>query len=138
MKTHTTNYKNTFIEVAEDCPVTKGEIPPVKDNKKSSANIQFELISENPYIFTSDDIIFHVFANKNKISEEEIKEAREYFFSKGQACFRASPLTKRYGWGIHHNEEGKIALFGCETNEYRKFSNDKNIKSVKAMRSSKK
>lgn len=30
MKTHATNYKNTFIEVAEDCPVKAAEIPPIK------------------------------------------------------------------------------------------------------------
>jgi hypothetical protein len=28
---HTTNYLNTFIEVAEDCPVKAAEIPPVKE-----------------------------------------------------------------------------------------------------------
>jgi hypothetical protein len=54
MGTCTTNYKNTFIQIAEDCPAVKGEI----------------------------------------------KEAREYFFSKGQACFRTSPLTKSYGASI--------------------------------------
>ena len=30
MKTHTTNYKNTFVEIAEDCSANKGEMPPVK------------------------------------------------------------------------------------------------------------
>ena len=30
MKIHTTNYKNTFIEIAEDCPVSSGQIPPTK------------------------------------------------------------------------------------------------------------
>ncbi|HWV72688.1 MAG TPA: DUF6157 family protein [Pseudosphingobacterium sp.] len=27
MKTHTTNYFDTFIQVAEDCPVASGEVP---------------------------------------------------------------------------------------------------------------
>jgi hypothetical protein len=46
-------------------------------------------------------------------------------------------LTKRYGWGIHNNTEGKIALYGVGSIEYQKFKDDKNLKIVKAMRSKK-
>jgi Family of unknown function (DUF6157) len=138
MKIHTTNYQNTFIEAAEDSPATKAEIPPIKGDKKTVANIEFEMISKNPYKYSSDDVLFQVFAEKNDLTKSEYKEAREQFFSKGQACFRASPLTKRYGWGIHNDENGKIALYGMQTPEYQKFLNDKNLKVVKAMRSSRK
>jgi hypothetical protein len=130
-----TNYFNTFIEVAEDCPATKGEIPPLKDNKKSVANLQFEMLHEHPYKFTSDDILFAVFATRKEIPEEELAEQRALFFSKGQPCFRASPLTKRYGWGIHSNEEGKIAMFSVELEAYQKFIADDSIVKKKAMRS---
>ncbi|MBZ4044672.1 DUF6157 family protein [Flavobacterium hibisci] len=138
MKVHTTNYENTFIEVAEDCPVTNGEIPPLKGTNKTIANIEFEMISKNPYKYSSDDVLFQVFAEKNDLTKSDYKNAREAFFSKGQACLRASPLTKRYGWGIHHDENGKIALYGMETSQYEKYLKDKNIKVVKAMRSSRK
>ena len=138
MKDHTTNYYNTFIEVAEDCPLINGEIPPLKDENKTIANIQFEMISKNPYKYSSDDVLFQVFAEKNDLTKPEYKEAREQFFSKGQACLRASPLTKRYGWGIHNDENGKIAIYGMETAEYKKYAKDKNIKVLKAMRSSRK
>ena len=30
MKIHTTNYFNTLICVAEDCPINQAEIPPIK------------------------------------------------------------------------------------------------------------
>lgn len=33
MKVHTTDYKDTFIEIAEDCPVSEAEISPTKRNK---------------------------------------------------------------------------------------------------------
>ncbi len=39
MKPHTTNYQNTFIQTAEDCPATTGEIPPMRGDKKSAANL---------------------------------------------------------------------------------------------------
>ncbi|SEI37271.1 hypothetical protein SAMN04487995_0095 [Dyadobacter koreensis] len=137
MKQHTTNYQNTFIEIAEDSTANKGEIPPVKEDKKTVANIQFDMVSKHPYKFTSDDVLFHVYAERKDLTESELEEARKDFFSKGQACLRASPLTKRYGWGIHHDKDGKIAMYAFGTREYEKFVNSKEIKVVKAMKSAK-
>jgi hypothetical protein len=134
MKVHTTNYKNTFIEIAEDCPVVNGEIPPVK-KERSVANIQFDMISEHPYKYDSDEVVFLCFAEKNKIRETELKAAREQFFSKGQACLRCSPLTKRYGFGVHFNKEGKVAIYPAGSAEYNRYLNDKTLTRVKAMRS---
>ena len=138
MKIYTTNYENTFIEAAEDSPAIVGEIPKVKGDTKTVAASQFEIISKNPYKFTSDDVLFQVFADKNALTKSEYAAAKEQFFSKGQACLRASPLTKRYGWGVHNDKDGKIALYGIETPEYQKFMKDKNLKVVKAMRTSRK
>jgi len=136
MKTHTTNYKDTLIAVADDCPAARGEVPPVKGDKKSIANLQFELIANQPYRLTSDDVVFGVYAARNDLTQSELAEARELFFSKGQACLRASPLTKRYGWGVHNDSSGKIAIYGCETVEYERLMHDKGVKVVKAMKSS--
>lgn len=135
MKVHTTNYQNTFIAVAEDCPATRGEVPPAKGDVRSIARMQFDLVSQNPYQFTSDQVLFAVFAEKNDLPAEGREEARQSFFSKGQPCFRASPLGKRYGWGVHSDEDGKIALYGCETEQYEKLATDKNLTVLKAMRS---
>ncbi|MFD1603184.1 DUF6157 family protein [Flavobacterium artemisiae] len=135
MKTHTTNYTDTFIEVAADTKAEMGTKPPSKD-KKTVAEMQYELIAKNPYAYTSDDILFQVFADRNDLTKKEYKEAREQFFSKGQACMRASPLTKTYGFGIHNDKNGKIALFGMESKEYQDFLKDSKIKKVKAMKSS--
>jgi tRNA(Leu) C34 or U34 (ribose-2'-O)-methylase TrmL len=138
MKIHTTNYINTFIEVADDCPTDISEIPKSKGNNKTVAEMQFELIVKNPYTYTSDDILFQVYADRNDLTKAEYNEAREQFFSKGQACFRASPLTKRYGFGVHSDKDGKIAIFGRETKEYEQFINDTKVQKVRAMRTSKK
>jgi len=134
MKIHTTNYYNTLIEISDDCPANIGEVPPLKVDKPTIANIQFELISKNPYKFTSDDVLFKAYAIKNDLTEKEIDESKKLFFSKGQACFRASPLTKRYGWGVHSNSEGKIAIFGVESKEYEKLKSDNSTQTVKAMK----
>lgn len=136
MKTHSTNYYNTFIEVADDCPVSKSEVPEVKKDNRTAAVIQFEIISKNPYKYTSDDVLFQVYAEKKDLTKAEYKKAREEFFSKGQPCFRASPLTKRYGWGLHSNEAGQIAIYACESPQYEKLAKDKKLKVIKAMKSS--
>lgn len=135
MTIHTTNYPDTFIAIADDSPATQGEVPPTKGDTRSVANIQYEMISKHPYKYTSDDVLFQIYAERNDLTKSELAKAREQFFSKGQPCLRASPLTKRYGWGVHADKNGKIALVGSETDEYKKFLNDKSLKIVKAMKS---
>lgn len=131
---HSTNYTNTLIEIAEDCPAKAGEIPPIK-NKKSVANLQYELLADHPYQFTSDEILFSVFATRKEILKKDLEDQRAQFFSKGQPCFRASPLTKRYGWGVHADQTGKIALLGAETETYQNLKADASVQKKKAMRS---
>ena len=111
----TTNYIDTFIKIADDCPVLLAEVPPLKNGLKTIAGMQYEMIRENPYKYTSDDVIFTIYACKNDIIQKELGGEREKFFSKGQACFRSSPLPKRYGWGVHSNSEGKIAIYAMES-----------------------
>jgi hypothetical protein len=137
MTTHTTNYENTFVAIADDSPAKNGEIPPAKGGAKTVANLQFNMVIEHPYKYTSDDVIFAVFALRNGVPKNELEEARTQFFSKGQPCFRASALTKRYGWGVHSDTDGKIALYACETKEYQRLLTDKKLKVVKAMKSAK-
>lgn len=36
-KLHTTNYYNTLIEIADDCPARAGEIPPIDRSAKAIA-----------------------------------------------------------------------------------------------------
>lgn len=133
-KTHTTNYYDAFIEVAEDCPVKKAEIP---GKEGSVANLQYIMLHKNPYKHTSDDVLFGVYASRNNIAKSKLKQEKEKFFSKGQPCFRSSSLTKRYGWGVHSDSEGKIALVPVDSKKYKQFKNDEKLKHLKAMRSKK-
>ena len=135
---HSTNYFDTFIEIAEDSPTQMAEVPPIKGEKKTAANLQFEMMYDNPYVYTSDDVLFTTYAIRKEIPRHEMEAAREKYFSKGQPCFRASPLTKRYGWGVHSNAEGKVALFAADSEEYKQFVQDDSIPKKKAMRSKRK
>jgi hypothetical protein len=137
MKIHSTNYYNTLIEVAEDCPLNVAEIPPQKNDEKTITLLQYNMIHEHPYAYTSDDVIFTVYAERLGIPRRDHKTEREKFFSKGQPCMRSSPLPKRYGWGVHSNEEGKLALVALESAAYKKLATDKTVTHLKAMRSRK-
>ena len=130
---YTTNYINTFVEVSEDCPTSIGEMPPMRAGKKTIANYQFDMLYDHPYEYTSDDVFFTVHATREEIPKSEWKEQRQEFFSNGRPCFRSSPLTKRYGWGIHNNGEGKVAIYALDSNEYKTFLRDNSIKKVRAM-----
>ncbi len=132
---HTTNYHDTFIEIADDSPVKTAEVPPVKGEKQTVANLQYDLLIDAPYRYTSDDLLFQVHAIRHAIDKGELEAEREKFFSKGQACMRASPLTKRYGWGVHSDAAGRIALYAAGSAEYEKFVKDGKVKKLKAMRS---
>ena len=129
MKQYTANYVDTFIEVAEGCRLRAAEAPPVKE-PKSVARLEYEMLHGVPYLYSSDDVIFETKGKPKGISRED-------FFSKGQPCFRASALTKRYGWGVHSDKDGKIAIYAVESDEYKRFANDESIRHLKAMRQSK-
>ncbi|WP_191561209.1 DUF6157 family protein [Metabacillus idriensis] len=49
-------------------------------------------------------------------------------------------LLKKYGWGFHFYEAGKIALYGIESPEYKQFMEQKggDLKLLNAMRNSRK
>ena len=131
---HSTNYTNTFITVADDCPTDVGSVPPEKQDP-TIARMQYEMIRNHPYRYTSDEVVFAIYAAKNRIEAADIESQRAAFFSKGQPCLRSSPLGKRYGWGIHSNDASKIALYAHESEEYTQLSNDTTLKQLKAMKS---
>lgn len=130
------NYYNTFIEVSEDCPVEYSEIPKSKKESKTVPVLQYELIADHPYMYTQEDVLFEIFAERKQIPAEQREAERQKFFSKGQPCLRTSSLGKRYGWGIHCNSEGKVALYAVESEQYQTLKDDQQLKHVKAMRSS--
>lgn len=134
-------YTNTFIKIAEDCPVKKSEIPVAKKDKKPAHLIQYELLKNNPYKFGHEDLIFEVFTRQNEIPgetpEKDKEKIRAELFSKGHPCLRASALTKRYGFGAHYNDEGRIAIYPMESKEYSSFLADDTVKILPAMRTKK-
>lgn len=118
----TTNYSNAFISVAEDCPAQTGTVPPGGE-RPTVARLTWEIItSAAAYSLTSDDVLFAVHAARCDIPDELRAQAREEFFARPQACLRSSPLTKTYGWGVHFDAAGRVALYGRQTERYLELS----------------
>ena len=119
---HTTNYVNSLITVSPDTRAVAATAPPI--GKASVAELQFAMMHGHDYELTSDDVIFEVFAQRKGLAAEDRRAARDQFFSKGQPCLRTSPLAKSYGWGIHADAEGRVALVAVGSSRYEALMND--------------
>ena len=133
------NPLNQFIEIAPDCELKAAVVPQEKGGKPSIATIEYKLLSGKPYGYTLEELKFATHVQHKHIPPAAVKTQRQQlwneYFAKPCACMRASPLTKQYGWGAHYDEQGKIAIYPVESEEYRRFVANKNIKKYSAMRS---
>ena len=123
----TTNYRDTLITASPDTPVTASVTPEKPD---SVAGAQHALVAGRPYVLTSDDLLHAAHVARS------LSPPRATFFAKPQACLRVSPLVKQFGWGIHHDAEGRIALVGMESDDYARLLADPAVKKTPGMRRS--
>jgi Family of unknown function (DUF6157) len=131
-------YVETLIRVAPDSPTQTAIIPTAKD-RKTVAVLEYELLIAAPYTYTQDKAQFAVHAQHKNIPEAELEahlpELYAAFVAKPRACFRASPLPKKYGWGVHYDVQGRIALYAVESPDYQRLSTLEGTKQLLAMRS---
>ena len=139
MALHSTNVVNTFIRVAEDCPARRGEEPQPRGGQPTVGTLQYAMLATSPYTYTSDDVVFATSAPGRALDAKATRKdrslAREAFFAKGQACMRASPLGKRFGWGVHADGDGRIAIYAVDSKRYQALAADPKLAQVRAMRS---
>lgn len=132
------NYFDIFIAVAPDCAARVGTVPPERAGKKTIAGMEHELIAGQPYVLTQEDVQFAVHVRRLGLRATELKPRRAQlwaeFFAKPMACMRASPLPKSYGWGLHFNDAGKVALVPVESPRYQELLNDNAVQQTRAMR----
>ena len=102
------NSTREFIMVAPDCPVDKGTIPRGKTKAKTVPVHQYEVLSEYPYEYTENELAHEVHVERRGLQNPNL-EKRD---------LRRSELPKKWGWGIHYDKGGKLAIVGCETEEY--------------------
>ena len=129
------NYFDTFIEVAEDCPAVHAEVPPPRGGQATKAVIQYKLIAGEPYALTEEDVAFRTRVVMRGIPEVDWPAERVRFLSQEKPRLRVSALAKRYGWGIHIDSHGRVALVPVESAEYQRLAADPALSHVRAFRS---
>ncbi|AWH94835.1 DUF6157 family protein [Dietzia psychralcaliphila] len=131
---HSTDYTDTLILPAPDTRAESATEPPT--GKRSIAELQYERLSGADYTWTSDDLIFDVHCVRKGIGDADRAAERERFFSKGQPCLRTSPLAKTYGWALHFDSGGRIALLRMGSDRVTELESDPTVTVRSAMKSS--
>src|SRR5438270_13238655 len=129
------NYFDTLIEVADDCPTKKAQVPLARGGKKTKAVVEYEILFKHPYKHTEEDIAFETYAVLHNIPKAVWPKERQPRLSKGHPHLRVSALAKRYGWGIHNNAAGKVAVIAVSSLKYEKLLKDPRTTQIKAFRS---
>ncbi len=131
-------YYDTFITVAPDFAGEVAKVPQPRGSKKTVAEMQYEMLIDAPFEHTQEDVLFDVWLarqDRGELADDEVQALRDEYFSKGQACLRASPLTKSHGWGVLFDAQGHAALVAVESNEYEQHAANADLTVVPAMRS---
>jgi hypothetical protein len=127
---HTTNYTNTLITPAADCPASR---PLVPGKPGSIAALQYAMLASGPFTWTSDEVIWSVTATRRG-GDPADSAARAAFFAKPQACLRASPLVKTQGWALLYDAEGRVALIDPASAAYQAALADPGVTKRAGMR----
>lgn len=131
------NYHNTFISVADDSTAPSGTAPPDSASRTTVARAQYDMLVDHPYQHTQEDVLFETSAGvrgQPDLSTADRERLRADFFDRPQACLRASPLPKKFGWGLHFDADGRVAIYGVGSPEYQGFVDNRSISQLKAMR----
>ena len=133
------DHTDTFITVAPDTTATAAVVPAPQPRGPTVASATYELLAPHPYEWRSSEVIFTVWADRQGIAAEDRAGSWVDFFSEPRACLRSSDLGKRFGWGIHADEHGRIALHGLGTPSYERLAagrtpDGRPVKVVAAMR----
>ena len=107
------DYTSTFITVAPDTRAVAG----VEPTGETIAAATFSLIASAPYTLRSSDVIFRVWASRHDVDPSSPDEWAA-FYSRSHACLRSSDLGKRYGWGIHADADGRLAVYAVGSAAY--------------------
>jgi hypothetical protein len=131
---------DTFNTVAPDTLATHGVVPAARNSGPTVAPATYELVGPHPYRFRSSEVIFTVWADHQASPEAERGDVWVACFAKPRACLRSSDLGKPFGWGIHADEHGRIALHGLGVPRYEVLASGqapdgRSVKVTAAMRS---
>jgi hypothetical protein len=88
----------------------------------------YEVLSQHPYEYTEDDL-----QHEGHVVRRGVQD-----FDPEKRDLKRNELPRLWGWGIHYDEERRVALVGCETEEYERLARRARVRKtvVHALRSS--
>ena len=111
-----------IVLVAEDSPAEAATPPPEGRSGTTVAQVQYEMITAEPFRWTEDDVLFESWWRRQDVaataSDAEKERARAEYLGRPRPCLRASPLPQRYGWGLVFDEHERVALCPVESPDY--------------------
>lgn len=133
------SYFNTLIQVSPDSTAVTGMVPKSRGGKATVPELEYQLISAKPYSWTQDEVQFEVHVRHRGFQAADLKQRRHQlladFFGHSRPCLRVSSLPKTYGWGIHFDGAGRVALHAVDSPEYQRLAQDPAQTKLYAMRS---
>ncbi|MGL1933133.1 MAG: DUF6157 family protein [Desulfotalea sp.] len=113
-----------LITISADSPTDKAIIP---ENDGKLAFLKYSVLIGNPYKYTPLDYFREV---------HHIKREKPHLKIESYSIKRTE-LVKKFGWGIHVNDAGQIALVACDSKQYEKIFNDPSVLKQNAYRNKK-
>ena len=113
---------NTLITVAESYSKTS-VIPESKSKKETVKEVVYRVLKENPYKFKQYELFYEVHINQREKSTA--LKLEKYKLQRSELC-------ALLGWGIHGDQQGKLAIMPVESSEYMELLNNPNINKKKA------
>ena len=116
--------REELIEKAADSTAVRGEEPPDSGAKKTVARISYEVLSDNPYKFSEREFYREVHVVRRGRPDLKLESYN----------IKKLTLVKKYGWGIHRDSVGKLALVACESRKCKELLADTRVKKTRAYR----
>ncbi len=102
-----------FIMAAEDCPRDRGTVPySEKGQEPFLPLVTYEVLARHPYEYTEDEL------------QREVHVARlgKDNFDPATRDLKRNDLPKKWGWGIHYDEERRVSLVDSGTERYEQLA----------------
>ncbi|MDP9484282.1 MAG: DUF6157 family protein [Actinomycetota bacterium] len=111
---------NTFIRKAPDSEARRGIVP----NSGTIPALFHTVLRDEPYRHDERELQRKVHHEMRRRPDLRIENYN----------IRRSDLLKKLGWGLHADGDGKLAIYGCETEEYRRLASSSTLRVVDAFR----
>src|SRR6266705_4997937 len=80
------NYFDTLIEVADDCPTKKAQVPLARGGKKTKAVVEYEILVKHPYSHTEEDIAFETYAVLHDFTKGHLAQRTQEILKQGPSA----------------------------------------------------